>query len=306
MRILCATDLLPRNEAAIERAALLANQLAAELALLHVMSAGEAPQVSQETLRAQRAKARADSLLWRTHGAADLEVRVGDPARLIIDTVARRKARLLVLGPHRRRQVRDALGGTIAQKVLAKRSVPVLIVRDDVRGAYRHVLLALDLSEASVSAIRAAESLVLTPEAAATVVHAHEPPYQGMLQYADIGMESSYMQNWRRGANDAIRELLQYESANSARYDIYVEQQPAAAAVQMAIDRYAPDLVVMGTHGGGRLRRALRGSVANRIVHEANCDVLMVPEGCFGASRSKLVFGGRRAHDSGNPPAQSP
>ena len=57
----------------------------------------------------------------------------------------------------------------------------------------------------------------------------------------------------------------------------------------------SPDLLVMGTRGGSRLRRALAGSVANRVLHEASCDVLIVPEGSIGATRSKLKFGGRRS-----------
>ena len=49
MRILCATDLLPDSDAAIERAAWLAGQLKAQLTLLHVVMS-EAPRtVSEET-----------------------------------------------------------------------------------------------------------------------------------------------------------------------------------------------------------------------------------------------------------------
>ena len=50
----------------------------------------------------------------------------------------------------------------------------------------------------------------------------------------------------------------------------------------------------MGTHAVGRLRRALVGSIANRVLHETTCDVLIVPEGSFGVSRNKRAFGERR------------
>jgi len=302
MRILCATDLLPKSEAAIERAGQLSNQLGADLELLHVVSPEESPQVLERTLQDAfaRTKSRAEPLLWRTHRTAIVSVRVGNPARLIPDTAAQSRARMLILGPHRKRPLRDALEGTIAEKALATRNCPVLVVRDEVREAYQRVLLALDLSEASVSAVRAAESLVFTPEAQATVVHAHKPPYQGMLHYADLGADSMarYADNWRQEASSSIQDLLRYESANSARYDIHIEQQPAAAGILQAVDRYQPDLLVMGTHGGGRLRQALIGSVANRVLQDTRCDVLIVPEGCFGASRSKLVFGARRPRDA--------
>ncbi len=60
---------------------------------------------------------------------------------------------------------------------------------------------------------------------------------------------------------------------------------PEASAILRAIGHYGPDLIVMGTRGRGRLRRALLGSVANRVLHEPSCDALIVPEGAFGAPR---------------------
>jgi hypothetical protein len=51
-----------------------------------------------------------------------------------------------------------------------------------------------------------------------------------------------------------------------------------------------PDLLVMGTGGDGRIRRALLGSVANRILAFASTDVLIVPDGSERATttRSRL------------------
>ena len=313
MRILCATDFLPKSEAAIERAGLLSDQLGADLTLLHVVVPGESERALEQTLQTAvgRTKSRAQPPLWRAQRTPNVAVRAGNPARIILDTVAQSKARLLVLGSHRKRPLRDALEGTIAAKALAAKTCPVLVVQQEARGPYRRVLLALDLSDASASAIRAAESLVLAPEADARVVHAHEPPYQGMLHYADVGMDSMvrYVTSWNREARRSVRDLLKYESAHFARYDIHIEQQPAALGILRAIERYEPDLLVMGTHGGGRLRRALIGSVANRVLHESACDVLIVPDGSVGASRSKNVFGARRlrslSEDSRGVPARS-
>lgn len=127
--------------------------------------------------------------------------------------------------------------------------------------------------------------------------HAHKPPYEGMLYSADVGMDTvaRYAENWKREAHQAVCELLDYESVDPSRYDIHIEQKPAAPGILQAIRYFSPDLLVMGTRGGGRLRRALVGSVANRVLHESDCDVLIVPEGSVGESRSKAGFGGRRS-----------
>jgi universal stress protein E len=299
MRILCATDLLPKSDAAIERAGILSDQLSADLTLLHVVVPGESQQALEQTL--QRASSEMQRRVrpprWRAQSAPIVAVHAGSVAKIILDAATQAQARLLILGPHRKRPLRDALEGTIAEKALATNNYPVLVVRDEASQPYRRVLLALDASDASASAIRAAESLVITPNVEVTVVHAHRPPYEGMLYSADVGPDTvaRYAENWKREANQSVRELLNYESEDAARYHIHVEQKPAAPGILQAIEYFSPDLLVVGTRGGSRLRRALVGSVANRVLNETGCNVLIVPEGSFGASRSKLMFGGRRS-----------
>ena len=82
----------------------------------------------------------------------------------------------------------------------------MLIVQDEVRTSYRRVLLALDFSEASASALRAAESLVLAPEMEARIVHAHQPPYEGMLEQAGVAPASlaRYQDVWNQEAKRAV------------------------------------------------------------------------------------------------------
>jgi nucleotide-binding universal stress UspA family protein len=299
MRILCATDLLSKTDAAIGRAGVLSDQLGADLTLLHVVVPGESRMALEQVLQhaSYEMQSRVRPPLWRAECSPSVAVHTGIAASIILDAAARSEVRLLVLGPHRRRPLHDALEGTIAEKALAARSCPVLVVRNEARNPYRRVLLALDASDASASAIRAAESLVLTPEMSATVVHAHRPPYEGALYSADIGAETigRYAENWKRNANQAVRELLNLESDDPSRYAIHIEQKPAAPGILQAIENFSPDLLVMGTRGGGRLRRALVGSVANRVLHETDCDVLIVPKGAVGKTRSKVEFGGLRS-----------
>jgi len=299
MRIFCATDLLPKSDPAIERAGLISDALRADLTLLHVVVPGESPLTLEQQLRraSSAMQSRVRPPRWPVQLAPNLAVRAGGAANLIVDTAVESHARLLVLGPHRKRPLRDALEGTIAEKALATRKFPVLVVREPAQRAYRRVLLALDASDASASAIRAAETLVLAPDAEAIVVHAHKPLYEGMLYSAHIGMETvaRYAENWSREATLSVRALLKHESDDDSRYDIHIEHGPAAPGIAKAIEYLAPDLLVVGTGGAGRLRRALIGSVANRVLHESGCDVLIVPAGSVGMPRSELVFGGARS-----------
>src|ERR1043165_2916539 len=160
MRIICATDLLPKSDPAITRASLMSDRLAADLTLLHIASDEQSRSIQENDLQDAfaRAKTLAEPLVSRTHRTAVVTVRVGDPASSILDVASRAKAQLLILGPHHKRPLRDSLDGTILEKVLAARSFPVLVVRNEVKQPYRRVLIAINFSESSLAALRAAES----------------------------------------------------------------------------------------------------------------------------------------------------
>jgi nucleotide-binding universal stress UspA family protein len=51
---------------------------------------------------------------------------------------------------------------------------------------------------------------------------------------------------------------------------------PAAEIVRYARE-HAADLIVLGSHGHGAFRRFMLGSVAERVIRQAGCPVMVVP-----------------------------
>jgi universal stress protein E len=282
MHILCGTDLLPKTESAIDRAGMLSAALRAELSLLHVVMPTESDQMLKEDVeRASRQlQARASAPLWRHGQSPSISVRPGSPAGVLIEMAWELDATLVVLGMHRKRPVRDALAGTIALQLLSALTCPVLIVRRMPLGAYRNVLLALDRSKASAEAVRAAEALVIDADAHASAVHAYQPPFSAMMTSAGIAADviDTYADTWRRESKTDLRDLLTRVSHDASRYELILENATTSAAVGNVIRRLNPDLLVMGTRGRSRLKRALFGSVSQRIMAAARSDVLLVPE----------------------------
>lgn len=289
MRLLCATDLLPKSEAAIDRTGMIAEQLAAASSLLHVVTppeSGRRPEEDQERA-SEQLESRARPPLWFAGPAPDVLVRAGSPARILIQAAREIAAQLIVLGPHRRRAARDALAGTIAERVLGEHHCPVLIVKCRPKNSYRNVLLALDRSGSSTSALRAAEALFLKdPAVRATVVHALEPPYEQMFSSAGIAPNAItlYAEAWKREATVVLRDLLNRASNDFSRYDLILEEARPAAAVQKVAGRIKPDLLVLGTRGENSIRGKVLGSAANRILASASTDVLIVPDSSDGSA----------------------
>jgi nucleotide-binding universal stress UspA family protein len=282
MRLLSVTDLLPKSESAMDRAGLLADELDAELSLLHVVSPVTSQRVLEQSLQIAigRIESRVRSPLWRAETRPDVVVRPGNPARRILDTIAREAPDLVIMGPHAKRGVVDALQGTIAEKIVSARSSPVLVVQQSAKTAYRNVLLALDIGAGSRAAVRAAERFVLGGNAQATVIHACVSANHAVLQAA--GMEAAavglHADCSPAAASAAIRDLLAQECADPSRYELVVSQGNPLPTILRAIGKYQPDLLVMGTRGDGRMRRAVLGSVANQLLKLAPCDMLIVPE----------------------------
>lgn len=287
--IMVATDLLPKSRPAIARAAILARALGAHVTIVHVVPVEPWEHTASAQARSalEQVTEMANDQVWTGVAQPDTIVSTGNPARVILEVATANNVDLLVLGPHGRRTFRDTLtesfAGTVATRLLAARTCPVLIVRETAVRGYMRVLMALDLSQNATSAIRAAESMMVEPSADMSVLHAFDAPYMGLVEHGDVGqgMSPRYKSLWNSHATVSIRSLLRRASADFARYGIQIDDTTPARAILNAIDLQEPDLLVMGTRGRGPLRRALLGSVANEVLNEAWCDVFVVPEGSF-------------------------
>lgn len=273
---------MPKSDPAIDRAAVMAAQLNAELHLLHVVPpAGSASELEQHLRHAnEQMKERIRAPRWRHGRAPHTAVRIGSPAQMLKRAAAEVRADLVVLGPHGPRVSRDALAGTIAARMLGERRCPVLIVREPVQGAYRDVLLALGLHDSSSAIIRGAESLVLRDGMNASIVHSCHFPYTAMLDSYGItaGEIAGYSGMITAQAREEMQTLVARHSSGTIQYNLMVRKQPPAMAIEMAARRMQPDIIVMGTRGHGPVRRALLGSVASRILKAVRTDLLVVPE----------------------------
>jgi nucleotide-binding universal stress UspA family protein len=306
MKILSATDFLPKSDAAIDRAGYLADTLAARLTVLHAVppDAAGTGTLEQRVRRADsRLTARVSPPAWGWVSQPQIAVHCGHPARVVLDAAYRQMAGLVVLGPHRVEALADAVSGTITEKILGAAACPVLIAREEVRGPYRHVLVALDGTPQGGDVVRAIESLGLTRETRATVVHAHEPLYIGMMSIVGVGAEAAtaYANSSRAQTAALLENLIGKHSEDPARFDVAVVEQPPVTAILSAMHTIKPDLVVLGTRGHGRFRRALLGSTASSVMRAANCDILLVPDRAVRAAHRGRGAAARPGGDSANP-----
>ncbi|MFN3461703.1 MAG: universal stress protein [Oceanibaculum sp.] len=279
-RILAATDFSDRSEQAVRRAALLARRHGASLALIHVVDDDRPAHLVEIEHRAAALLLEERAQALREDGIeTSALVRDGAPSAALLAAAAETGADLVVIGAHRRHLLKDVFLGTTAERIIRHSSLPVLMVNRPAEADYRHILLAVDLSDASRQAVRAAQSLGFDREAEATVLHLYAAPatmlmIQSSARSEDIRRHEAEMgkQAWAelaaflKGLVPAdTKRLLQPCNAGEAEAILAIAREIGA------------DLAIVGTHGKGALSRLLLGSVAEGVLRLADRDVLAVP-----------------------------
>jgi len=280
-RIVCATDLRVRSNFALNRAVQLARQTGARLTLVHAVDARRsAPRVRAQV---NRAYVQLLSMVDRTFGSAaaatDIVVRAGGPLDVIVKVATEVDADLVVLAAPQRRRL-DSIFGTTAERLLRAMQRPVLVVHRRTTFSYRRVSMAVDLSNASLPMIQAAARLGMLERAETTLLHATAPPLEGMLK--TVGVEEQaiddYKQGWQDDARARLQAMLTAAEMDIERTRILVRTEPPAAAIQRVIEEERPDLLTIGASRWFLIKRLLIGSVADRVLRTAMCDVLVIPQ----------------------------
>jgi nucleotide-binding universal stress UspA family protein len=265
-RILCPVDLSEMSAHAVDLAIVVAGYYNARLTALHVVSPTE-PSVDEAALEDRRQ----ETVSFVSRAAApridvDVMVDVGQPARGILDRAASLPADLIVMGTHGRSGFEHLVLGSVAEKVLRQAACPVLTVPP---GAVTtratlplaRLLCAVDFSDGSESALRAALSLSEQSGAHLTLLHV-------------LGLA---LAEFRRYTEDSARHRLESLVPKSAPLSRVatrlVSGKPYARILDVAAEE-GSDLIILGVRGRQPLDLALFGSTANHVVRRATCAVL--------------------------------
>jgi nucleotide-binding universal stress UspA family protein len=221
--------------------------------------------------QAERSKG-ADGIL------VDILVRRGKVRETIARTASDWNADLIVVGAPRSRRL-DSIVGTTAERLVRNAKRAVLVVRREVQGAYASAAVAAELSDSSSAMLRTAVHLAALDHASVFLIHAHDPPYDGMLRSA--GVEEAQIRSYRRSAGaEAERRLRQFiatSGLSQAHTQVIIGSEPTAAAIGGVLESERPDLLAIGASRWFLLKRLVIGSVADQLLRSATCDVLVVP-----------------------------
>jgi nucleotide-binding universal stress UspA family protein len=211
------------------------------------------------------------------------DVRVGNPADVILETAARERTDLIVMGTHGLGGVRKWLLGSTTERVLRRTLTPVLAVPPTVSvpvpvdqtasGTPGPVLAATDFSDTSARALRWAANLAQEIASPLLLVHVVEPiavapQWQPYVEDAD--------QVRLADARAQMKDLTK-PFAGSVECESVVESGRPADWIASIADQRRAGVIVMGLASSQGSPGSRPGSIAYRVLCLAKAPVLVVP-----------------------------
>ena len=291
-RIVIGVDFSQPSNAAVEWTARAFPD--AELTLVHCVAPPRVPSfLSRHAVARDRALALArEGALERLgtlgHGLARAtvrtEVRECAPVEGLVAAAIAHDAHLVVVattGTRMGGRERGRIGRT-AERVARCSPVPVLLVAGAKRERPQRLLVAVDDSDmtphvlawtrhlaerfdASVAAVHVVSSAVLT----------HVMTMGPAGGASDAELAGRVREEFRDDADRWISRMVA-SGLDAARVTSEVDFGEPGQEIVVAAMRRESDLIVLGSHGAGAVRRALLGSVVSEVLHWAPCPVLVV------------------------------
>ena len=288
-RILVPLDGSPASNAALPAALTVAQATGGSIVLLRVVPHAEWSEDSASRIGVALRRVATELMAAGTH--AEWLVGAGEPAVEILDQVQRQCEELIVMRTHSRVGLRRAVAGSVADRVLANSSVPVLLLRT---GGHRlrhirQLFVPVDGSPGGAAALGTATKLADVNGAAIHLCEAVVPllpfaaAYDGMLTY-DPAFDEASLARARTYVAHVVSMLRRADRVVSGDAcmvpgdPMTVSDATAAIAATLVSEaqEHAADLIVMSTHALTGFERAVVGSVAGAVVHAAACPVLLI------------------------------
>ena len=143
---------------------------------------------------------------------------------------------------------------------------------------FRKILCPVDFDDNSMAALDQACKVAALNDASLYVMHVVPFP-AAPLAPGDIGMIPADFPIWEREAKAKLEQIARERIPKTIRCEILSRIGIPVEVIVRAESELGVDLVVMATHGRSRstLGHFFLGSVAERVVRESLCPVLIIP-----------------------------
>ena len=277
-RILVAVDFSKPASDAFDYALALSERHGAELVALQAVPTDQP--VSWHARARITLSARLRQKAQRAHVTFAERVQRGDPAEIILLHARSLNPDAIVIGTHQRRGFDRLRRGSVAERVAAKATAPVLLVpqrRGRAVRPFSHTAVAIDFGPGTERALEQA-SLAADPVGTITLIHAVPRSASAVPEHLlGYGIPESD-EPVLRDAQQRLRALAaRMQSRRSSAVATQVLTGEPSTAIRKFVDSTDVDVLVVGTSTRGAVSRALFGTTAARLLRSSRVPLLAVP-----------------------------
>lgn len=186
---------------------------------------------------------------------------------------------MIAIGTHARKGLEHAFLGSVAEVIVHRALVPVIVLREGSLTTPLHrIVVGVDISEPSADA--SAFALSLAREHPVRPVFCTVIDTASMLRpEADLAFDPMpVMARMRADARVALDLAVQHASAADNHPDIEIASATDVASGMIDVaHHYGADAIVVGTHRRSSLQRFFIGSTAQDILQNSDVPVIVVP-----------------------------
>ncbi|HWJ11147.1 MAG TPA: universal stress protein [Nocardioides sp.] len=201
-----------------------------------------------------------------------VEVRHGSPVVELL--AAAQGARLVVVGSSGHGLVAGTATGSVSQHLARHAHCPVVVVRPRHSAALDRIVVGVDGSPESDRALRFACERARHTGVDVTAIHGSFSVVAHVLTFD--GAQSELAERHQVAAEELVRKACAGVVADYPDVTVEPEAIPVRAGQALVDASRAASLVVVGTRGRGAFADLLLGSVAQHVLHHAQCPVAVV------------------------------
>ena len=263
-KLLVCTDGSPNSEVAVNKTLVLARLCGSTGFVLQVLQTvpefagggadlrGRLAEEIRLQLEAIKAQAAAAGVTQKTRLGRNVS-----PFAAILEEIERLQPDLVVMGRYGKTGLERLRPGSVTARVIGLSPVKVLVVPLKSTLGFSRILIASDGSPYSAAAFR--EALVIARQMRGQLLAISVAPREKETGLAEEILKNLNIAAQEQGVDLESRVLV---------------GEPDAAIVEAA-QKSRTELIVMGSHGRTGFKRLLLGSVAERVIGQAACPVLV-------------------------------
>jgi nucleotide-binding universal stress UspA family protein len=292
--ILVPIDLSDESYRALEFALPLAQRFGATVHVVHVYegarqlsSIATAPGLFSDGEIARRVSKEARRRGGGAPHPRNCHVRSGKPFREVVAAAEELKADLIVIATHGHGGLKHLMLGSTAEKTVRYARCPVLVVRQAARGPIKtamegivleRILVPVDFSECAKEGARYASAFGTKVGADLLLMNVtHIADFTASDPNVVPPEGPELVESARLAAEDELDKMVNFLPLTGILADTEVA---LGTPIEMLVERTKKpdvDMVIMSSHGYTGLRHVVLGSIAEQLVRQAHCPVLVVP-----------------------------